>query len=791
MNIRDYNLITSSIFNINVAPDATINILTSPTPPIIIVEDTDFYDVIVDINSRFIIPIGVVVRFFNSIVSIFSSRSLSDDIGFEVFGDLQFINSQVELNDATILVEGENAILRVLNGTNLNITGGSIDINEGTMFLDSSTITTDSSNISVENGNLTLYNSVFDISNSTMSINSIYNHPAVSFGSSQFIQRDSKITLQGRQPLEFDSSTWDATGVNEIVGYGLFPHPTLITEKCFQIAVRNSTVKINHNVPVSPANKMTMRNVEPRGLWYGLFIEDSESYFSNTRFESFRYIHLSGGETTIANSTIEGNYLFRTYKDNWLTITDTNYLNNTRGIYITDGSSIYADRLAIEGVSNTDGLYLDRTNHSSNFITDSVIQSNFSSGVNLYQSFLVLNNTVVQDNYVGLRSFSNVRSFVTGASQITDNQEIEVLASFAAFFDFFQCWLTSEIPIVLNRLNSNNFLLWALDGFPGGNPPIARLIRIQDISIDTSDPNRFYPSLSNFLFINNVRSSDLETDLYNEIKNHIIAKEPENAIEKVYLLIEYHPETEQARQAMAYLPMLTNAVEGCVEELIIFLSEIDHENLIHSAMKTKAMTRMFNRDFYEAVHKFENVINDYPCEIVQAISIIDQAYSYYRLYESGARNLPSISRHKPKTREEYLEIREKIMAQLLKGVINEPEPTETVPVVYKFSTRNFPNPFNPETTIQFAVSGFKSPHTHLYKGGSHVLLNVYNARGQRVRTLLDGSTEFTAGYHDVVWNGRDDSGNSVGSGVYFYRMISRDIIYGEVINEVRRMLLLK
>jgi len=198
---------------------------------------------------------------------------------------------------------------------------------------------------------------------------------------------------------------------------------------------------------------------------------------------------------------------------------------------------------------------------------------------------------------------------------------------------------------------------------------------------------------------------------------------------------------------------------------------------------------MFNRDFYEAIHKFENVINEYPCEIVQAISIIDQAYSYYRLYESGIRNMPIVSRNKPTTREEYLEIREEIMAQLLKGIINEPEPKETVPEVFVFSTKNFPNPFNPETTIQFSVGSMPSSTANSGHGDMsptiNVVINVYNVRGQRVRTLLDGSTEFVAGYHDVVWNGRDDSGRQVGSGVYFYRLVA-----GEN-TAVRRMLLLR
>jgi len=561
--------------------------------------------------------------------------------------------------------------------------------------------------------------------------------------------------------------------VNEIVGYGLPPHPTLISETCFKIAVRNSTVKINHNLPVSPENKMTMKADDNSSSLQGFFIENSETYFNNTHFNSVRDIRLIGGVTIISDSVIEHGGHIRTELNNRLHITDTSYLNNHRGIFITDGSYISADRLTIEGVLNTGGLYLDRTSILNNHITDSVIQSNFGTGIDLYQSYLLINNTVVQDNNVGLHNISYLRSFVIDASQITNNHLVEVFATYNSFFHFWECWLTGNVPTVENSINNRSTLLWVFESDPPSKM-IPGQVTIHDISIDTSIRSRFIPSLSSFYIINNVRSSDPEITLLNEIKSHIIAKEPENAIEKVLMLIEYHPETDQARQAMAYLPMLTNAVEGCVEELIIFLSEIDHEDLIHSAMLTKALTRMFNRDFYDAIHDFETVINEYPCEIVQAISIIDQAYSYYRLYESGARNLPAVSRNKPKTREEYLEIREEIMAQLLKGVIKEPEPTETVPEVFVFSTRNFPNPFNPETTIQFSIGNVEN-----------VIINVYNVRGQRVRTLLDGSTEFEAGYHYVVWNGRDDSGRQVGSGVYFYRLVA-----GEN-TAVRRMLLLR
>ncbi|MCL2062939.1 MAG: T9SS type A sorting domain-containing protein [Candidatus Cloacimonetes bacterium] len=85
---------------------------------------------------------------------------------------------------------------------------------------------------------------------------------------------------------------------------------------------------------------------------------------------------------------------------------------------------------------------------------------------------------------------------------------------------------------------------------------------------------------------------------------------------------------------------------------------------------------------------------------------------------------------------------------------------------------NFPNPFNPETMIRFNVAI-----------DSIVSIDIYNIRGQRVRNLLNESMK--AGFHQVLWNGEDEYGRDVGSGLYFYVMRTGDF------TTVRRMVLLK
>jgi len=82
---------------------------------------------------------------------------------------------------------------------------------------------------------------------------------------------------------------------------------------------------------------------------------------------------------------------------------------------------------------------------------------------------------------------------------------------------------------------------------------------------------------------------------------------------------------------------------------------------------------------------------------------------------------------------------------------------EAIPVYATELSGNYPNPFNPQTTISFAV-----------KDADYTTLEVYNLKGQMVRSLIKGN--MPTGYHKVVWDGKDQQGRSAGSGIYYYRM---------------------
>ncbi len=97
-----------------------------------------------------------------------------------------------------------------------------------------------------------------------------------------------------------------------------------------------------------------------------------------------------------------------------------------------------------------------------------------------------------------------------------------------------------------------------------------------------------------------------------------------------------------------------------------------------------------------------------------------------------------------------------IREQVVYQVIIEPRGDDT-PIYTTDLLGNHPNPFNPDTNIEFSLAE-----------AERAVVTIYNIKGEVVRTLAD--EVYPAGVHSVHWNGKDDSGSSVSSGVYFYKL---------------------
>jgi hypothetical protein len=102
------------------------------------------------------------------------------------------------------------------------------------------------------------------------------------------------------------------------------------------------------------------------------------------------------------------------------------------------------------------------------------------------------------------------------------------------------------------------------------------------------------------------------------------------------------------------------------------------------------------------------------------------------------------------------------------GIVN---PVAEIPTEFALD-QNYPNPFNPTTTIKYAL-----------EEDAQVTLKIYNMLGQEVRTLINGRQE--AGFRQIMWDGLNNAGSRVTSGIYFYRLTASNY------TAVKKMLLLK
>ena len=110
--------------------------------------------------------------------------------------------------------------------------------------------------------------------------------------------------------------------------------------------------------------------------------------------------------------------------------------------------------------------------------------------------------------------------------------------------------------------------------------------------------------------------------------------------------------------------------------------------------------------------------------------------------------------------------------------VSMPTSVENAAPVQFLLDQNYPNPFNPTTTIKFALPKDAS-----------VSLKVYNLLGQEIATLVNENKP--AGFYNMQWNGRNQYGNTVATGVYFYRIEAKPEDGGAPFTNLKEMMLIK
>ncbi|MCF7920844.1 MAG: T9SS type A sorting domain-containing protein, partial [Candidatus Cloacimonetes bacterium] len=254
----------------------------------------------------------------------------------------------------------------------------------------------------------------------------------------------------------------------------------------------------------------------------------------------------------------------------------------------------------------------------------------------------------------------------------------------------------------------------------------------------------------------------------------VVDEEYEEAEQAFKQIITLYPESEFAKIAAKELLALKVKYDQDFLELKLYYQA--EPNMQYDNEMIKLSSYLINccsiklEEYQEAITWFEEIIQNPPSTVDSVFAVIDAGYTYMVMENTGRSDYTGqIKELKPKSSKQYSVIRDNLLKQLFRN--NEPDndiPEITEAALYS----NYPNPFNPMTTISFAL-----PEE------SEVSISIYNIKGQKVKVLVDDIME--KGQHKIVWDGLNASGRQVASGVYLYNMQTKDY------SSTKKMLMIK
>ena len=223
-------------------------------------------------------------------------------------------------------------------------------------------------------------------------------------------------------------------------------------------------------------------------------------------------------------------------------------------------------------------------------------------------------------------------------------------------------------------------------------------------------------------------------------------------------VIVVYPDSKEAASAVYYLYQLTGMTTQDYAALITYLQSIYFQEGSELAKAVKAViAKSFMKEelYLQAIATIEDLIASLEDEDEIISALIDEGYYYLQLAESGIRDPPEECSLKVNSFTEYQNKAFELQNQMSNFkaydyLTNVQKPSQLL-------SNNYPNPFNPSTTIQYVLPV-----------NSHLELAIYNIKGQKINTLVNEYCQ--SGAHSIVWNGNDASGSPVASGLYFYRL---------------------
>ena len=610
----------------------------------------------------------------------------------------------------------------VINNSDLNVGSGFIRIQNGSSLISHlSVISLNEGEFLLDGGSLAEFtnNSTLNMESSTMighaQGNDFMNGDFISFDNSRLILDSNSVIKNGN-----NDNRWD----------GLYFIEPLISDQVFLPSTLSGII-------------YGIENISLNG--HSMKIFDAE-------------IFNIGNFQAINGSTIEANNMTYHSNDSGINVIGSINISNS---FLTNNVAVPQDDPITELPSV---LRVQNSPSINRLINVSIVNNIGFSGVFIHNSFVLIKDCNISENSLfGLYSYSLNPNIIFDGTVFSNNGSAEIYARGNSFPEFRQSNSFQAFPAVLDdeyiQDSLDQYLLYAI-------PPIDDPINCEFLLIDTGDQRRFYPNFSDFTDI----GYDPARALYNTGISQIHDDELDLACDTMESVIKLHPGTIYAYHAIKLLPYIIAAIDGDYDRLMSFLNHLDDDYFQIVITQTIALTQMYDENFFDAITSYQAIINDPPSAIDQLLAELDQAYCYYRLLESGARNINPESQRKPTNFKEFLDVQNEIYKSI-QNLLDGKDDSE-LPETFEFTVSNYPNPFNPQTTISFTLPN-----------DSNTSLVIYNIRGQRIRSLIDDL--LNSGHHQIIWNGLDDNGRSVSSGVYFYSLQSGEF------KTTQKMLLLK
>ncbi len=530
------------------------------------------------------------------------------------------------------------------------------------------------------------------------------------------------------------------------------------------------------------SNNITFTRSGSSGSWYGIRFENSSVdanciiKYANIEYATYG-IYCNRAKPKIQNNTITNcNYGIYLYYSSPVNIETNSVTNNSTGIKGISSSPNITDNLfrdnSSSGVSFSGGapIFYDNTFDKNSFGAYFVSGSSPKFGPT---GTAGKGNNVITENSYGIYAQYYSQPFlgshgyypgdrIGGYNSICDNSVRDATAYFYTDIEAeYNWWGTS--PVRLASYGSSINYSYALGSDPGGGSSLGKIVVITEDNSGWENEDRWAGFDPNNPDINSLSYLWL-WGYYLFINDKL-----EEAIDVYQMLVSKFSDDNYANRALVKIYHLYRETgkDGLADYLNGLLNNSKIDENIHRILYLLLLnTSLNNKDINSSLNTIETIMYRFSDTYVEKTAL------YYLVLAclNDLNDIEEASRYMVLLREKYPDdeltymareaMGEKVSWSLNKPVI-EPETADvSFPDRYALHN-NYPNPFNPATTITYSLPE-----------DAFVVLTIVDLLGREVATLLNGYQE--AGKRTVLWNGKDEQGKNVPSGVYIYTISSGD-----------------